>query len=155
MKNTIEIQDEKLCKYEKKLEACNEMLNELDTLRELVKTFEQWKDKNNAQRVKVFNELFTSFQDQSEKIKKLTTEKCNLETENCKLQSDNSDLTNQLKTMQFNEKMLMLNLENCEKNKRCVQKEKCSIKVSFKKFCQAVLIRKYRHKFKRFHDRHQ
>lgn len=108
----------------------NEMLTEMDTLRELVNQFEQWREKNNAQRLKVFNELFTSFQAQSEKIKTLTTEKCNLEYEYRNLQTVNRNTIDQLKTVQFNENMLMLRLENSEKNTKCVQKEKCSIKVS-------------------------
>lgn len=130
MKNTIAAQNEKLCDYEKKFEMYNEVVTERNTLLESVKQFEQWRDKNDIEREKTFTEQLTSFEAQCEKLKKITTEKCNLQSKFCDLQKVNHEITDQLKTLKVNENIFTLKLENSEKNTKCAQNELCRVKVN-------------------------
>lgn len=129
LKNIIACQNEKICKLKEKLETYDEVVTERDNLRTLVKDFEQWNEKHDANRKKMFTALLTSIEDQTNKLKQAATLECTWQVKYSELQNINDDMTNELKNVKFNERLLKSRLEFAEKRIKCIQSELCQVKV--------------------------
>lgn len=101
--------------------------NELQNLR---KELEQWKENILEENKKAFSELASAFEVQSEKLKQIATDECQWQLKYCELQSLNNCLTEKVKTLKCNIADLQSKLTESEQNRKRLENELCSAKVS-------------------------
>lgn len=123
MKNIISFQNNVITKLKKKLKKFDEIVIEKDKLQISVNEFELWREKNDVCRKKVFNELISSFEDQSEKLKRATCDESDWQAKYTALQDSHDCVTNQLRILKSNKNNLESKLEDADQNIKCLQKE--------------------------------
>lgn len=89
----------------------------------LVNEFTIWRENNDINRKKVFEELLLSFKDQSEKLKKAICADTDRQAKYNKLQNAHDAISDELKIVKCNKNNLECRLEDSEKNIKCLQKE--------------------------------
>lgn len=123
MKNIISFQNNVITKLKKKLKKSDEIVIEKDKLQISVNEFELWREKNDVCRKKVFDELISSFEDQSEKLKTAICVESDWQAKYTQLQDSYDSVINQLKTLKSKENNLKSKLEDADQNIQCLQKE--------------------------------
>lgn len=83
---------------------------------------------------KVFSELLNTFNIQTEKLKKVMSIESKLQDKHNALQECYNRIANELKTAKLNENKLQCNLDECERNRKGLEKELVCIKVSYSIF---------------------
>lgn len=78
---------------------------------------------------KVFSELENTFKAQTEKLKKVAAEECKWQNKYNDLQECNNRVINDLKIVKLNENRLQSMFDECERNRKCVEKELSCTKV--------------------------
>lgn len=123
LKTIISFQNNLICKLKKKIKAFDEIVTEKDNLQKSVNEFELWKEKNDVFRKKVFDELMSSFENQSDMLKKANCAKYDWQAKHNKLEDVYDCINDQLKILKSNKNNLEAKLEDSEQNVKCLQKE--------------------------------
>lgn len=110
------------------------MVNERNELREQCRKNEQWiKDSENEHK-KVFSELLSTFNIQSEKLKKITAGECKWQDKYDDLKICNNRAINDMNSAKLNENRLQSMFDECERNKKCLEEELLCAKVNYLNF---------------------
>lgn len=105
-------------------------MTERNELREQCKKNERWMEDSEKEHKKVFNELLNTFNVQSEKLKKVIEVECKWQDKYNELQECYHRTAKDLKTSKSNENRLQCLFEECEKERKCVEKELSCTKVT-------------------------
>jgi len=130
LKKVISNKDEQICELNKKLEDFDSVVYERNDLREIYKQFEQHYEKSKIDGRKLFTELLTKYEIQTETLKKVANAEYQYELKNEKLEDDINCMNHQIQTLKENEDKLQLELADFETRFKCVQNELCTIKVN-------------------------
>lgn len=130
LEDVIAYQKEYICHINKKLEDFESVVRERDDLRELYKQFGKNNDEMKIQSRQVFEDLLSSYEIQTETLKKVATAEYQCELRNEKLEDKISDIDHELKILKCSENKLQSELADSENNLKCVQNELCTTKVN-------------------------
>jgi len=130
LKQVISNKDEQICELNKKLEDFDSVVHERNDLREIYKQFEQHNENSKIGGRKLFTELLTKYEIQTETLKKVANAEYQCELKNEKLEDDIKCMNHQLQTLKYNEDKLQLELADFETKLKCVQKELCTTEVN-------------------------
>lgn len=114
----------------KKLDSYDVIVSERNDLQELCNEFQKWRENNKKEQSKMFTDLLSTFDIQSEKLKQVTAEEMKWKSKYCELQQINDSITDRLDVLKLNERNLKSKLSEVEKEKECIQKELCCVQVN-------------------------
>ncbi|VVC38312.1 Hypothetical protein CINCED_3A025416 [Cinara cedri] len=123
LKNIVSFQNDLIGKLNKKLKVFDEIVIEKNNLQKSVNEFEIWREKNDVFRKKVFDELMSSFEDQSEMLEKANCAKSDWQSKHNKLEDIHDCITDQFKSLKSQKNDLNFKLEDSEQNVKRLQKE--------------------------------
>lgn len=122
--------NEEICMLKRRLEKYDELADERNCLRNMINELEQCKKQSDCDNKKMFQELLTKFDAQSNKLKKMANAECDWKTKNCELQNVNDCMNDQLHNLKSHFNQIQFKLSETEKSLKCTQKELCNLKVN-------------------------
>ncbi|CAI6350438.1 unnamed protein product [Macrosiphum euphorbiae] len=133
LKQVISNKDEQIQELNKKLEDFDSVVYERNDLREIYKDFEQHNEKSKTDGRKLFTELLTKYELQTETLKKVANAEYQCELKNEKLEDHINCMNHQIQTLKENEDKLKIELSDFETKLKSVQNELCTIKLELEK----------------------
>lgn len=130
LKQVISNKDEQICELNKKLKDFDSVVYERNDLREIYKQFEQHCEKSKIDGRKLFTELLTKYEIQTETLKKVANAEYQCELKNEKLEDTINYMNHKIQTLKENEDKLQLELADFETRMKRVQDELYTIKVN-------------------------